>query len=79
MTKWLWIGAAALATVAAVSVWFAFQSPGFVAGLSAIAASAAWKAISPTILKSSLETQRRAQEDARRAVERDVTGRERER
>lgn len=42
--KW-WLIGAALFGVAALSVWVAFQSPGFVAGLTTIAAGMAAKAI----------------------------------
>jgi uncharacterized membrane protein len=49
--RWLWIGGAVIMAAAAVSVWYAFQQPGFVAGLTAIAAAAAWKAIAPDLLK----------------------------
>ncbi len=44
MMLW-WIIGAALFVVAALSVWTAFHSPAFVAGLSALAAAAAAKAI----------------------------------
>jgi len=59
--KWgYWLVAALLLAVAGGSVWYAFHSPGFVAGLSALAAGAFWKAIAPAILKSSPETQAEA-------------------
>lgn len=48
---------AVLLGVAAFAVYGAFQSPTFVAGLSALAAAAAWKALAPAI------AQRRAPED----------------
>lgn len=76
--KWLWIGGALLVLVAAAAVWYAFNDPAFVAGLSAIAAAAAWKAIAPEIAKSSPETQARRDEDAKLDRERTITGRERE-
>ena len=40
---WLWAILAALAAAAAASVWFAFQAPDFVAGVTAIASGAAGK------------------------------------
>lgn len=49
--SFIWLISAALAAVAAVSVWFAFQSPDFVAGLAVVAVGAAVKAVSPVILK----------------------------
>ena len=51
MRWWIWLGLAAILGVAAGSVYFAFQSPTFVAGLTALASAAAWKAIKPVILK----------------------------
>ena len=47
----LWLVGAALLGVAAFAVYGAFQSPTFVAGLSALAAAAAWKAVKPVIAK----------------------------
>jgi len=47
---WWGIGAALLAA-AALGVYFAFQSPTFVAGLTAAAAAAAWKAVAPAVVK----------------------------
>lgn len=58
MSRWLWIGGALLLGVAAVSVWYAFRSPGFVAGLTAIATAAAWKAIKPVVLSPETEDAR---------------------
>ena len=49
--KWLWLGGAALLGVAAYSVYAAFSSPTFVAGLVALAAASAWKAVAPAITK----------------------------
>lgn len=43
--RWAWLIGAALVAVAALSVWWAFQSPQFVAALSAIAAGLMAKAI----------------------------------
>lgn len=34
-----------------MSVWYAFRSPGFVAGITAIATAAVWKAIQPAITR----------------------------
>ena len=48
---WLWLIGAALAAAAAGSVWFAFQSPEFVAGLTAVAIGAAVKAAVPAVTK----------------------------
>lgn len=49
--RWLWIAGAILLTVAALSVWFAFQRPDFVAALSAAAVAAAVRAVVPAIGK----------------------------
>jgi hypothetical protein len=49
--KWLWIAAAIIVLAAAAGVWFAFQRPDFVAGLTAVAAGALWKALGPNLLK----------------------------
>jgi hypothetical protein len=49
--KWFWIAAFVLLAIAAASVWFAFQRPDFVAGLTAAAVAAAWKAFAPKLLK----------------------------
>jgi hypothetical protein len=46
-----WAVGAVLLAVAAFAVYTAFQSPTFVAGLSALAAAAAWKAIAPVVAK----------------------------
>ena len=43
--RWLWLAGAALFAVAALAGWWAFQSPEFVAGLTAVAVGAAAKAI----------------------------------
>lgn len=50
MKSGLWLVGAVLLGVAALAVYGAFQSPTFVAGLSAMAAAAAWKAIKPMIV-----------------------------
>lgn len=47
--RWLWIGGAVLLGIGAVSVYLAFQSPTFVAGLTALAAGAVWKALAPAV------------------------------
>lgn len=46
-----WAVGAVLLAAAALGVYLAFQSPTFVAGLSALAAAAAWKAIKPVVTK----------------------------
>ena len=48
---WLLIGAAVLIAAAAGSLWYAFQRPTFVAGLTAIVGGAIAKAVLPNILK----------------------------
>lgn len=49
--KWLWIGAAGVLAVAALSAWFAFQRPDFMVGFIAAAVAAIYQALSPAILK----------------------------
>lgn len=50
--RWLlWLAGAVLLGVAALAVYMAFQSPAFVAGLSALAAAAAAKAIFAVVKK----------------------------
>lgn len=46
-----WLAGAVLLGVAALAVYMAFQSPTFVAGLSALAAAAAAKAIKEVVVK----------------------------
>ena len=46
-----WAVGAVLLAVAALAVYSAFQSPAFVAGLTGLAAAAAWKAIAPAVAK----------------------------
>ncbi len=46
MRLYLWLAAAVLLAAAAFGVWWAFQSPQFVAGLVALAGGAIWKALS---------------------------------
>lgn len=60
MRWWLWLGLAVLFAVAAGAVYAAFQSPAFVAGLSAMATAAAWKAIKPVIIKPMTDEDREA-------------------
>lgn len=47
--RWLWLAGGLLLAVAAAATWFAFHDPRFVAGLSAIAAAALWKALAPML------------------------------
>ena len=47
--RWLWLAAALLLGVAAFAIYRSFTSPAFVAGLVAVAAGAAWKAILPSL------------------------------
>lgn len=65
--RWLWIAAFVLLAIAAVSVWFAFQRPDFVAGLAGLAAAAAWKAFAPRVFRRDLAKEEAARERARRA------------
>lgn len=51
MRWWLWALAAVTLVAAAAGVWFAAQSPTFVAGLTALAVGAAWKAVAPAVLR----------------------------
>ena len=65
-----WAVGAVLLAVAAFAVYSAFQSPTFVAGLSALAAAAAWKAIKPVVTKrNSPEIEARMRECVRRGGE----------
>ena len=71
MSRWLWIAAAVLLAVAAVSVWFAFQRPDFFGGLAVLAIGAIWKALAPALLKpASPEDLARQQANADRGGER---------
>lgn len=47
----VWLSGALLLLVAAAGVWFASQSPTFVAGIVALAAGAAWKAMAPKVAR----------------------------
>jgi len=58
-----WLILAALAAAAAASVWLAFQSPDFVAGLTVIAVAAAVKASIPQITKRMKPDQEKAFRD----------------
>jgi len=50
--RWLlWLAGAVLLGVAALAVYVAFQSPAFVAGLSALAAAAAAQAVKEIVVK----------------------------
>lgn len=51
MRIYLWLGGAALLGVAALAVYGAFNSPSFVAGLTALAIACATKAIVPVVTK----------------------------
>ena len=75
--KW-WLAAAAIFLVAAGSVWFAFQSPEFVAGLTAIAVGAAWKALAPKIAQRKTPEEERAHQKAFRAGREDQFHRKRD-
>lgn len=66
MRWWLWALAAVTLVAAAGGVYFAAQSPAFVAGLSALAAGAAWKAIRPVVTKPLSEADTRAKNTAER-------------
>ena len=50
---WLWLAAAVVLAAAAFGVWYAFQRPEFVAGLTAVAAGALWKALRPRLGRKS--------------------------
>jgi hypothetical protein len=52
MPRWFWLACTVFLLIAAGSVWYAFQQPGFVGGLVTLAAGAAFKALSPSILKA---------------------------
>ena len=62
----LWLAGAVLLGAAAFAIYGAFQSPTFVAGLSALAAAAAWKAIAPTVGKPLSRDDTRAKNEAYR-------------
>ncbi|CAB5079534.1 hypothetical protein UFOVP143_11 [uncultured Caudovirales phage] len=49
--RWGWLIGAVLLGVAGLSVYVAFQSPAFMAGLTALATAAAWKAVRPIVVK----------------------------
>jgi hypothetical protein len=71
VTYWLWIAAAVLLLAAAAGVWVAFQRPGFVAGLSSIAARAIWNALAPPLFKRKSPEEEAIDHDyARRGQER---------
>lgn len=63
--RWIWIGGAVIMAAAAVSVWVAFQNPQFVAGLTAVAIGAAWKAVAPDLLKPASDEKLRAMKKCR--------------
>lgn len=64
-----WAVGAVLLAAAALGVYLAFQSPTFVAGLSALAAAAAWKAIKPVVTKPLSEDDTRAKNAAVRRAD----------
>ena len=66
-----WAIGAALLGVAALSVYFSFQSPTFVAGLALLAASAAWKAVVPIVTKRMSPADEKAWHEAVRRGEDD--------
>ena len=61
MRPLLWLAGLVLGVVAAGATWYAFTSPGFVAGLVGIPTAAAWRALAPKILEpySKLEEMRK--------------------
>lgn len=61
----LYLAGAVLLAVAALAVWVSFRDPVFVTGLTAAAVGAIVRAVLPTVLRSSPETQARAQQAAR--------------
>lgn len=61
--NWFWLILAALAVAAAAAVWIAFQSPDFVAGLTAVAIGAAVKAAMPAVTKRMSQDQEKAFRD----------------
>lgn len=77
MSKW-WLAAAAIFLVAAASVWFAFQSPEFVAGLTSIAVAAAWKALAPKIAQRKTPEEEAKHQKAFRAGREDQYNRKRD-
>lgn len=66
-----WIVGLGLLAVAALSVYVAFRSPAFVAGLTALATAAAWKVIKPAILKPEAPEDRAARQEAYRRADGD--------
>jgi hypothetical protein len=46
-----WVVGLVLLAVAGLSIYGAFRSPAFVAGLTALASAAAWKVVKPVIIK----------------------------
>lgn len=65
-----WLIVAAVILIAAFSIYRAFQNPKFVARITGYVARKAWKTVIPAITASSEETQKAAQERARRGEER---------
>ena len=76
---YLYVVGGILLVVAAVSLFLAFQRPDFIAGLIKAAVSAIAAALLPRLLKrKSPEEEAKDHQDRREAVERTITGRERE-
>lgn len=69
--RWGWLVGAALLGIAALSVYLAFQSPAFVAGLTGLASAAAWKAIKPVLAKPEAPEDRAARQEAYRRADGD--------
>lgn len=64
--RWGWLIGAVLLGLSGLSVYYAFQSPAFVAGLTALATAAAWKAIKPVIVKQMTPEDIKAKNEAER-------------
>lgn len=71
MRIFLWAIGAVIFAVAAFAVYQAFQSPAFVAGLSALAAAAAWKAVRPILVTPETKADRASRQQAYRRADGD--------